>query len=238
MALSSSDTFFDLYQQPLLFVIPVGASSLSTLEQLITAHTPYKHPLKHPSVYWTDPQEGLGIDQVRQIESEFAYAPLDGTTRIFALANFELATLEAQNALLKLLEYPSEHTQFWLITDQTQAVLPTIQSRCMIIQAPAELVVHQSITETEMSDLFNKIVAASLSECISLAGKYTERGQALTLVVSLLTWLVNQTDFVPTARQLNTLNQTYLYLKQGVNVKLALESAFFGLSGHTKHLKS
>lgn len=206
---------------------------------LLAAETPYTSPEQHRSIYWIEPEEAtIGIEIVRQLESEQAFSPLEETARIFAIPHFERSTPEAQNALLKTLESSTAQNQFWLVTHQLQQVLPTIQSRCVIVPVPFHLLITQEDQSSEIAELFQKVTAASISDCISLAATYADRDQAITVIIQLLTWLTNQREFVPSARQLDLLQTAYQRLSQGTNVKLALESAFFGLSGHSNHLNS
>lgn len=52
---------------------------------------------------------------------------------MFLIANFEDATIESTNALLKLLEEPSPHTWFVLTSRSADALLPTVRSRCTVL---------------------------------------------------------------------------------------------------------
>ncbi len=72
----------------------------------------------------------ISIDQVREVEHEVSRPPVEGRRRVVLILNAENLTLEAQNALLKVLEEPPEHTVFLLVSSSPTAVLPTIRSRC------------------------------------------------------------------------------------------------------------
>lgn len=232
----SALNYFSAYQQPLLMILPGEADQQKTLVQLIATCSPYKNPLTHQSVYWVNSSmESLGIDTARQISTEITFSPLDEQVRIFVLLGFEQATTEAQNALLKLLESPANQTQFWLITQNLSRVLPTIQSRCELITVPQTQVIFKDANEIQPAQLFSQLRQATIPECIELAGKYSDRATALNLVTSLLNWLTQQTEFIPTASQLQALQTAFVRLEQNTNVKLALESAFFGLSGAKDH---
>lgn len=232
----STFNYYETYQQPLLIVLPGEADQQKTLVQLIAMCSPYKNPLTHQSINWVNSSmELLGIDTARQISNEITYSPLDEQVRIFVLLGFEQATIEAQNALLKLLESSANQTQFWLVTQNLNRVLPTIQSRCELVTVPKARVVLKENSEVLPAQIFLQLQQASIPECIELAGKYSDRTAALNLVTSLLNWLTQQTEFIPSASQLQTLQTAFARLEQNANVKLALESAFFGLSGAKDH---
>jgi hypothetical protein len=68
----------------------------------------------------------------------------------------DTATREAQNALLKLIEEPVEHTVLILQCDDTQRLLPTVRSRCQIVSIlPLEksvavtIATKQGVSDTE-----------------------------------------------------------------------------------------
>lgn len=59
--------------------------------------------------------------------------PLEGDRKIVIIDNSQDMRLEAQNALLKTLEEPPEYMNIFLITENSQNLIGTIQSRCQII---------------------------------------------------------------------------------------------------------
>ncbi len=61
---------------------------------------------------------------------ELAHAPLSATRRIAIIDDAEAMNEEAANALLKTLEEPPPGAMLILLTPDTEAVLPTIRSRC------------------------------------------------------------------------------------------------------------
>jgi hypothetical protein len=229
-------SIFSGYTQPLLLVLPVEADQQNSIAEILAQYSPYTNALLHPAIQWINPEiESIGIDTARQITTELSFSPLDNQVRVFVLLGFEGATTEAQNALLKLLESQTAQTQFWLVTQILSRVLPTIQSRCSIIKVPFEHLVIREQSSTEIATLFSEISRASIAECISLASKYPDRTDALNLITSLLRWLTQQTNFIPSSTQLRCLQLAFSRLEQNANVKLALESAFFGLSGAKDH---
>jgi DNA polymerase-3 subunit delta' len=76
------------------------------------------------------------IDQVRAIGEFLALAAHRGGRRVVILAPAEALNGPAANALLKLLEEPPAGAVFIGVTDELDAVLPTVRSRCVLLRAP------------------------------------------------------------------------------------------------------
>jgi len=72
----------------------------------------------------------IGIDQVREMIKEASKQPFEGKRSVAILPEAHLATVEAQNAFLKLLEEPPPSTVLILVTDHPDKLLSTIRSRC------------------------------------------------------------------------------------------------------------
>jgi DNA polymerase-3 subunit delta' len=79
------------------------------------------------------PQMLVKVDQVRHVISEMYYRPGEGRQKfyIFSEANF---MKEAANALLKVLEEPPEFATLFLLAENSNALLPTMRSRCITLR--------------------------------------------------------------------------------------------------------
>ena len=78
--------------------------------------------------------QSIGIDTVKYIKQKIFLKPFKGTKKMLVIEDAQLLTTEAQNALLKLLEEPPDHTIIFIETTTKEALLPTILSRCQIIE--------------------------------------------------------------------------------------------------------
>ncbi|MCB0215015.1 MAG: DNA polymerase III subunit delta' [Caldilineae bacterium] len=76
----------------------------------------------------------LKVEAVRALQSELALAPVEGGRRVALLPEIELASPSAANSLLKTLEEPPAQAILLLTSAQLSAVLPTIRSRCQVLQ--------------------------------------------------------------------------------------------------------
>lgn len=76
----------------------------------------------------------IGVDDIRsQINNDIIIKPYSGPKKIYIINEGEKMTVQAQNALLKTLEEPPEYALILILTANVGALLPTIQSRCVIL---------------------------------------------------------------------------------------------------------
>ena len=77
-----------------------------------------------------DAASNNGVDNIRDIREEAAYAPAVLTRRVYIIDEVHMLSAGAFNALLKTLEEPPEHVLFILATTEIHKVPATILSRC------------------------------------------------------------------------------------------------------------
>jgi DNA polymerase-3 subunit delta' len=131
-----------------------------------------------PDIWWLNKEEDkkdITIDQIRQVKSFTNLASLAGDRRVVVIEEAENLNTEASNALLKVLEEPLGRAIFFLISHQPKSLLPTIRSRCFMVNcglvAPA--VIKQALLSR------HKMEAEQAAELSHLAGG--RPGVALTL---------------------------------------------------------
>ena len=71
-----------------------------------------------------------GVDDMRELREQVAYAPVSGRHKVYILDEAHMITTAAWNAFLKTLEEPPPNTVFVLATTEAQKVLPTVADRC------------------------------------------------------------------------------------------------------------
>jgi len=76
----------------------------------------------------------IGIDLIRSVIEKASKYPFEGKKTIAIIFEAHLATREAQNAFLKLLEEPPQSVVIVLVTEFPDRLLPTIISRCYKIR--------------------------------------------------------------------------------------------------------
>jgi DNA polymerase III subunit gamma/tau len=118
-----------------------------------------------------DGASNRGIDEVRELRESAKYQPIRDRFRIFIIDEVHMLTLEAFNALLKILEEPPPHVFFIFATTEFKKVPATIVSRCQPFdfkRIPDRALVQRlaQITEAEKINISEKslYLIASASE--------------------------------------------------------------------------
>ncbi len=81
----------------------------------------------------TEGESEVKIDQVRELRRQLSLTPRQAGRRIALLIDFDLASDEAQNALLKTLEEPADRVVLLLTAASASRLFPTLVSRCEIL---------------------------------------------------------------------------------------------------------
>ncbi len=81
-----------------------------------------------------DDARTIKVEQIRELQSRLSLAPYEANYRVALFLNFQEATPNAQNALLKTLEEAPPKVILILTTDSVENLLPTIVSRCEILR--------------------------------------------------------------------------------------------------------
>jgi DNA polymerase III subunit delta' len=140
------------------------------------------------------PQMLVKVDQVRHVIGEMYYRPSEGRQKfyIFSESNF---MKEAANALLKVLEEPPDFATLFLLAENSNALLPTIRSRCITLRlAPltAEEIGQDLAMRTEWTAAQKKLVArlcggaVGRARSFDLNGYLTARKDALLLLTTAM----------------------------------------------------
>lgn len=76
----------------------------------------------------------ISVDDIRtQVNNDVAIKPYSSPRKVYIINEAEKMTVQAQNALLKTLEEPPEYTVILLLTANVNSLLPTILSRCVVL---------------------------------------------------------------------------------------------------------
>lgn len=197
-----------------------------------------------PDLIWLNQAgEGLKIKTVRELIIQSSYATYDQKTRIFVLLHADNSSLPAQNALLKIIEEPPANTLIILTVNHSRQLLPTIQSRCILVH-PDQLKSKEPTAQTndsiqpdaeKITALAQQLLSpASFTHAtvIALAEQYKNRDEARQLITKLIDYFHQHQQRQPTARLTQTLKillAVYNDLNANFNVRLALEYHFFKL---------
>lgn len=76
----------------------------------------------------------ISVDDIRaQINNDVAIKPYSSPYKVYIMNEAEKMTVQAQNAILKTLEEPPEYAVILLLTTNVNSLLPTILSRCVVL---------------------------------------------------------------------------------------------------------
>ena len=209
-------------------------------------------------------EKNLSINHVRELISQ---ASQIAKKTHFLLLHLETASLEAQQALLKILEEPPTLAHLYLTTNNLESVLPTIQSRCqIIISADYEVNIEPQfqtlINQFDPKNMINnsegqiiQLIENTLKDLVSQQKNSdvvseTETVSALerSAVKKLLSYLV-QHVFQQLTEPRSVLEKSLLvfslkqfqttseYCQANVNSKLLLEDCYFQIKNYSKALK-
>lgn len=133
----------------------------------------------------------IGINDVKDMQKTLYLKPLKSTQKALIIEEAEFLSQEAQNALLKVLEEPPEHTIIILSTTTIEALLPTIRSRCYIIQNDS----NKIISEEERSDatsLLLKLENLTVGEALNLSELHAKTKEVLLSWLEITILVINE----------------------------------------------
>lgn len=77
----------------------------------------------------------ISVDDIRgQVNNTIMIKPYQGPYKIYIIDQADIMTPQAQNALLKTIEEPPEYAVILLLTENADLLLPTINSRCVMLK--------------------------------------------------------------------------------------------------------
>ena len=103
-----------------------------------------------------DKPNTIGVDDIReQVVADVQVRPYSSPYKVYIISDAEKMNQQAQNALLKTIEEPPEYVVILLLTTNSAAFLPTILSRCVMLNmkpASDELVRRYLMEHVQIPD--------------------------------------------------------------------------------------
>jgi DNA polymerase III delta prime subunit len=118
---------------------------------------------------WNEPL--FGIDEAREVSEASLRKAFTGE-KVFFISP-ERITPEAQNALLKTFEDPTQDTYFFLLTREEELILPTLRSRMRAERLDI-------IPENE-EDAAKKFLSLTLKQRLAFAKKFADSEESLSV---------------------------------------------------------
>ncbi len=89
-------------------------------------------------IFPEDGKQSINVEQARYIRADAYIAPSELDIKVYILHYADKMNAQAQNALLKILEEPPSFASFILLSSNPAAFLPTVRSRCQLINVEGE----------------------------------------------------------------------------------------------------
>ena len=206
----------------------------------------------HPDFICIMPEKTeIRVDQIRALRDFVYIRPAISNKKVVIIQNAETMNLYAQNALLKVLEEPPTDTFLILVCNNLRKVLPTIKSRCFLLEATPltmdELAKRTGITDPillELADgslkLLNQIkekedlvktalnfLSGDILTVYNIANKLDNlSGEDQMLFLKVLTFLIHKKYLKEKGDSykliLDRLYSTMEYLGRGLNLALLM----------------
>lgn len=145
--------------------------------------------------------------------------------QVYLIRQAEKLTLTAQNTLLKSLEEAKEEQLFVLVTPNRHLLLPTILSRCQIVNLEKPLAPVSGATPDPRSLALLKTLSASPAACLCLTDDLL-KDKPVVILRQLISFLSQNNRRLPTIKRLQVLQLALVCLtdlEQNVNPALALD---------------
>ena len=159
-------------------------------------------------------EKNIVVDDIVEIVSEAIQRPMDSDYKVFILNNFDEATTQAQNKILKTLEEPPHNVIFILTCTNSGAVLPTIISRVKTISEP--LLDLQTITQflvdkkVKDAEAVAKVSGGMISSALKLASS-GDAGKLVDLAFDTLLDLRSSADILKYSCKIVALKKDFSY---------------------------
>ncbi|MFQ5649049.1 MAG: ATP-binding protein [bacterium] len=135
---------------------------------------------------WANPS--ISIDRIRDLRRKAAYKSFEGHGRVCIIWDCDRLTVEASNALLKILEEPPDNMYLLMTSSRPNVLLPTITSRCHLVKfdpLPA-VELEKALIATETVDaqrarLCARLAGGSYRRCLELAREGVDEMQTRAL---------------------------------------------------------
>ncbi len=154
---SGKKTFAEYMAAALLCDAGVEKGPCLTCPSCVKANT---H--NHPDIIWVEHEKPtvLSVQEIRdQLINTIDVAPYYGPYKVYIIKDAQLLNEHGQNALLKTIEEPPAYALIFLLTDNAEAFLDTIRSRCIRL---------------DMESLSNEMVTSQLEKAGVPKGKAEE----------------------------------------------------------------
>lgn len=202
------------------------------------------------------PEREIKIDQIKELQDRIKTEPVLGSRIFYIITCAETMTEQAMNKLLKTIEEPNRNVVGFLITSNSDLLLPTIKSRCQIenfnygcnnsneqisdeVKNEAKDLLY-AIEKKDHTQLYKiksgdkkykenaKIIENLIKDYYNTACRVTRRDD---VDEELINFIRTNNSFDSLVRKAKYMNTVLNRLTQNMNSDLKLEKIYFDLKG-------
>lgn len=180
--------------------------------------------------------QSIGIDEIKNLHKKIFLKPINSEVKAVVIDDAEMLTTEAQNALLKVLEEPPSYTIIILGAANSDSLLPTILSRCQIIELSSEILSLSDAEKQEHITFLTSIPSMQIGDRLKAAEDISLDKDAATLwigklILTLREQIIEQSDQIPLLfSYIKSLEQLHKLLKTtNVNHRFAIENTLLSI---------
>lgn len=179
-------------------------------------------------------EKTVGIGDIRNLQKKLFLKPLESETKAVILEAFFGMTIDSQNAFLKVLEEPPANTIIIILVSSLDFILPTILSRCSLINLQENKKLPMEELENNLQIIFDLKSRNTAKSLLIAQNNSKDRETALqfleNLIISVHETLENKNIELTTKdaqKILKSLQKTYTIIKTtNVASRFALENLF------------
>lgn len=201
-------------------IMVYGGTQTDRIEKVntILENLGLKQGSNHPDLMEINLVEGknsIGINEARELIKFFTQKPFSSKHKAATILNAEKLTIQAQNALLKILEEIPNYASIILETPTESSLLETILSRCKRLPV-------KSVSVSNAQTSFKEVSAMSRGERLSWAIEFSKNDK-IVILNTLESWIIE----LRTAKKFSNIKLINKILKDlkdtNLNTRLAIE---------------
>lgn len=199
-------------------------------------------------IHVIEKEGSIGIGEVREIQKNLFLKPVSGEIKTVVLLNSQNLTIEAQNALLKILEEPPLSALIILTANKKDSFLPTIISRCKIIEFSQKNTIPSQNEISDTLSFLESLIYSGVGEKLKLAQDFGKEKEELIThldnIISVVRYFllekhVKGKNFLPYSdasknillKIIKNLQKTKIILATtNANPRLTLENSFLNIA--------
>lgn len=175
---------------------------------------------KNPDLFILE-DEKIGIAQIKQIIKHFSTKPFGSTLKSVVIFDAGNISIDAQNAMLKILEEPPENSIILIGVDSETRLLPTVLSRCLVIS------LQSSALRSQPEFDLDQILKASVEERFEIVEKASDKDKFLEQLIDSYRHMLQNPDVstysTPRVEFLEDLLNAQIWKESNVNIRTILE---------------